>query len=138
MFQTFLQQTNYLAILVSSFVYFFIGALWYSPLLFSKEWVKHVGRTEEQLRSGSRIIFLYTFIALIIICFVTSFIVWFLGTRDTFSAVKLGLFLSFGYTSTIIAINNWYGQRSVKLTLIDAGYHIIGIVSATIILSIWR
>jgi hypothetical protein len=138
MFQTFLNQTNYFAILVSALVYFFIGALWYSPLLFSKVWVKEVGRTEEQLRGGSKIIFLYTFFALLVICFVTSFIVWHLGTPDAMAATKLGLFLSLGYTTTIIAINNWYGQRSLKLTLIDAGYHIAGIISATIIMSLWR
>ncbi|HEY0030530.1 MAG TPA: DUF1761 domain-containing protein [Bacteroidia bacterium] len=138
MFQTFLHQTNYLAILVSAIVYFAIGALWYSPLLFSKAWVKHVGRTEEQLRSGSKIVFLYTLVAEIAICFVTAFFIWILGTSQCVSAIKVGLFISLGYTTTIIAINNWYGQRSAKLTLIDAGYHVVGIVFAAIILTVWK
>jgi hypothetical protein len=138
MFQTFLHQTNYLAIIASALVYFFVGAMWYSPLLFAKPWVQHIGRTEEQLKGGSKIVFLYTFFALLVICFVTSFIIWFLGTSRYFSAIKVGLFLSLGYTSTIIAINNWYGQRSVKLTLIDSGYHIVGIVTATIIMTEWK
>lgn len=138
MFQTFLQQANYLAIIVSALIYFFIGALWYSPLLFAKSWVQHIGKSEEQLKRGSKIVFLYTFFALLVICFVTSFLVWFMGTSQYFSAIKVGLFLSLGYTSTIIAINNWYGQRSVKLTLIDSGYHIVGIVTATIVMAMWK
>lgn len=138
MFQTFLHQTNYLAILVSTVVYFGIGALWYSPVLFQKAWVQNVGRTDEQLRGGSKIVFLYTFIALFVICFVTSFIVWILGTSNCVPAIKVGLFISLGYTSTVIAINNWYGQRSAKLTLIDAGYHVAGIVFATIIMAVWK
>ena len=31
---------NYIAILVAAVVSFFIGALWYSPLLFAKRWIK--------------------------------------------------------------------------------------------------
>jgi uncharacterized membrane protein len=138
MFQTFLHQTNYLAIIVSAVVYFLLGAVWYSPVLFAKPWAARVGRTEEQLRGGSKVVFLYTLIALVVICFVTSFIVWILGTSSVISAIKVGLFISLGYTTTIIAINNWYGQRAGKLTLIDAGYHVVGIVVATIILTLWK
>lgn len=138
MFQTFLHQTNYLAIIVSAVVYFVIGALWYSPLLFAKPWMKNVGRTEEQLRSGSKIVYLYTLIAELVICFVLAFIIWVLGTPTCLSAIKVGLFFSLGFTTTIIAINNWYGQRGTKLTLIDSGYHIVGIVFASIILTVWN
>ena len=136
MFQTFLHQTNYLAIVVSAIVYFVIGAVWYSAL-FGKEWMKHIGRTEEQLRSGSKIVYLYTLIAELFICLVMAFVVWSLQTTNCMAAIKLGLFFSI-FPITIIAINNWYGQRSMKLTMIDAGYHIVGIVFATIIMAVWH
>jgi MFS family permease len=138
MFQTFLHQTNYWAIIVSAVAYFILGAVWYSPVLFAKPWMQNVGRSEEQLRGGSKVVYLYTLIALMVICFVTSFIIWILGTSSVLSAIKVGLFLSLGYTTTVISINNWYGQRSGKLTLIDAGYHVVGIVVATIILTLWK
>jgi hypothetical protein len=138
MFQTFLQQTNYLAIFVSAVVYFGLGALWYSPVMFQKGWMANIGRTEEQLRNGSKIVFLYTFIALFVICFVTSFFTWALQTANCIPAIKLGLFISLGYIVTVVAINNWYGQRTAKLTMIDAGYHVVGIVLATIILAVWK
>ncbi|MCW3101733.1 MAG: hypothetical protein JWO09_173 [Bacteroidetes bacterium] len=138
MFQNFLQQTNYPAILVSAVVYFALGALWYSPVLFQKPWAANVGRTDEQLRSGNKIVFLYTFLALLAVCFVTSFFTWALQTASCMAAIRLGLFISLGYTATVIAINNWYGQRGAKLTLIDAGYHVAGIVLATIIMSVWK
>jgi MFS family permease len=138
MFQNFLHQTNYLAILVSAVAYFALGALWYSPVLFQKPWVANVGRTDEQLRNGSKIVFLYTFLALLVICFVTSFFTWALQTASCMAAIELGLFISLGYTTTVIAINNWYGQRGAKLTMIDAGYHVVGIVIATIIMAVWK
>jgi len=138
MFQTFLHQTNYLAIIVAAVVYFVIGAIWYSPLLFAKAWMESVGRTKEQLMSGSKIVYLYTLIAEFVICFVLAFIIWILGTSNCISAIKVGAFFSIGFTATIIAINNWYGQRGAKLTLIDSGYHIVGIIFASIIITIWN
>ena len=137
MFQTFLHQTNYLAIIVAALVYFVIGAIWYS-VLFGKAWMANVGRTKEQLMSGSKIVYLYTLIAELVICFVMAFIIWILGTPNCISAIKVGAFFSLGFTATIIAINNWYGQRGTKLTLIDSGYHIVGIIFASIIITIWN
>ncbi len=137
MFETFIHQVNYLAIIVSAVVYFVIGAVWYS-LVFGKIWMKYVGRSEEQLRSGSKIVFLYTLIAELVICFAMAFIIWILGTPNCVSAIKVGLFFGLAFTSTIIAINNWYGQRSWKLTFIDSGYHIVGMVFASIILTVWN
>lgn len=138
MFQTFLDQTNFLAIIVAAIVYFILGALWYSPLLFAKAWIENVGRTKEQLMSGSKIVYLYTLIAEFGICFVMAFVIWILGTPNCITAIKVGAFFSIGLTSTIIAINNWYGQRGLKLTLIDSGYHIVGIILASIIMTVWN
>lgn len=137
MFQTFLHQTNFLAIIVAAIVYFVIGAVWYS-LLFGKAWMENVGRTKEQLMSGSKIVYLYTVIAEFGICFVVAFVIWILGTPNCISAIKVGAFFSIGLTATIIAINNWYGQRSLKLTFIDSGYHIVGIITASIIITVWN
>jgi hypothetical protein len=137
MFQTFLHQTNYLAILVSALVYFLIGAVWYSAI-FGKIWVKLVGLKEEQMKEGSKMVFLYTLLAEIVIVFVMAFIVWALGISNCVSAIKVGAFFSLGITAPVLAINNFYGMRPGKLTMIDAGYHITGIILACIILTVWK
>ena len=42
-------QTSLLAIVVATFSTFALGALWYSPFLFGRLWVKAHGYTPEQL-----------------------------------------------------------------------------------------
>jgi hypothetical protein len=37
---TFFSEINWLAVLVSGLAYFALGALWYSPVLFSKKWIE--------------------------------------------------------------------------------------------------
>ena len=138
MFQTFLHQTNYLAIIVAALVYFVLGALWYSPIAFAKPWMESIGKSQDELQGGSKIIYLYTLIGLLMSCFVTAFFVWILGTNNVMSAIKVGLFISIGYVFTTIAINTMYGMRPFKLILIDSGYHIMGVTIATIILTLWK
>jgi len=40
---------NYLAVLVSAVIFFIIGGLWYSPLMFANPWIKAMGFSDEKL-----------------------------------------------------------------------------------------
>ena len=44
-------QINYLAVLTATLVHFFLGALWYSSLLFSKQWIAAMGLSESKMES---------------------------------------------------------------------------------------
>ncbi|MCH7763617.1 MAG: DUF1761 domain-containing protein [Candidatus Marinimicrobia bacterium] len=41
---------NYIAVLVSAVIFFIIGGLWYSPMLFAKPWMNAIGFSDEQLK----------------------------------------------------------------------------------------
>lgn len=41
-FETALREINYLAVLVAALANFFLGALWYSPVMFAKPWSKMI------------------------------------------------------------------------------------------------
>ncbi len=41
---------NLLAVLMSAVLFFMVGALWYSPVMFANPWIKAMGFTEEQLK----------------------------------------------------------------------------------------
>src|SRR3954470_1950405 len=43
---------NPLAILVAGIVIFLLGGLWYSPVLFAKQWVALQGKTMEEMKAG--------------------------------------------------------------------------------------
>src|SRR5256885_16683434 len=44
---------NNVAVLVSGFVIFALGGLWYSPALFAKRWVALIGKSEEELKANA-------------------------------------------------------------------------------------
>ena len=45
-------EVNWLAVIAAAVVSFFIGGLWYSPVMFLKAWQRGAGVTDAQLQSG--------------------------------------------------------------------------------------
>ena len=43
---------DYLVLLGCAALWFILGALWYSPLLFAKPWMRALGKTQEELMAG--------------------------------------------------------------------------------------
>ena len=49
-----LPEVSAFAVVCSAFVMVAIGALWYSPLLFGKAWVRHTGIRATDIRAGEK------------------------------------------------------------------------------------
>lgn len=71
-----MQHFNFFIIPIAAFVPLIIGALWYSPTLFGKTWMRVSGVTEEQTKSGNMIkIFGLTYLFGLLASYVLSFAV---------------------------------------------------------------
>jgi len=57
-----LASLSWLAVLSATVLYFILGALWYSPLLFAKAWMNVRNITEEDIGKPNPVIFLYAFV----------------------------------------------------------------------------
>jgi hypothetical protein len=127
-------EVNWLAILVAGVSCFLLGGLWYSPVLFGKVWQREAGLTDERLKnSNMAMIFGFAFVLSLLAAWNFAN---FLGPRPSlvfgtavgFSAGLLWVAGSFG-------INYLFERKSLKLFLINGGYHtlqftIIGAVLA--------
>ena len=117
---------NYLAIALGGFGAWLLGALWYSPILFSKAWQKELGYTDEFVKKGNMaLIFGLSLVCMMVMSFGLSFVIsahpdikW---THGFFHGCMMG----FTMAAMSIGINYLYQQKSLKLYLIDAGYQIL-------------
>jgi len=50
---------NYLAVALAALSAFLLGGLWYSPLLFSKAWVRLNGFNEEELKKNANMAMIF-------------------------------------------------------------------------------
>lgn len=135
-FQQSLETVNYLAVLVAALMAFIIGGLWYS-LLFEKSWMKENNFDKEALKKGNMgKIFGGAFIFSLIISFVLAL---FLGPeRNAMVGASAGFMAGLFWVATAMGITYLFERKSLKLFLINAGYHVITYTVMGFILGIWR
>jgi hypothetical protein len=130
-------QINFLAVIAAAISTFLLGGLWYSPVLFGKAWQREVGLSDQQLGNSNMLrIFGTTLILSLIAAFVFAL---FLGPRPS---MPLGLGAGFSaglcWVASSFGINYLFARRSLKLFLIDGGYHTLQFTLIGVILALWK
>jgi hypothetical protein len=129
---------NHLAVLVCAVANLALGALWYSPLLFYKAWLKENNLTEENLKNINPLkVHGLSFFLSIIISYNLAF---FLGDdkTDAVWGATAGFLSGFGFATLIFTIIALFEQRSLKYILINGGYITIYFTLIGLIIGTWR
>jgi len=135
----YLNQINYLPVLVAAAVSFLIGGLWYSKLLFAKPWMNEMKLTEEQIKQGGNLIhYLLAFILAFITALALVLVIDIMGIVALKGAVKLGLLVGVGFISTALLLNYIFEKKSMTLFLINAGNHVASTIVMSVILTLWH
>lgn len=130
---------NYLAIFVTAVVIFVIGALWYT-VLFGKQWLAAHAYTPEQLEGMKKEAgkaYGLSFVCYLVLAAVMELLVGRMGVHTAMGGVKLGLTCWLGFVATIGLTANLYSNKRFATYLIDAGYQLVFMVVAGVILAIW-
>ncbi|GAB1265374.1 DUF1761 domain-containing protein [Aurantivibrio infirmus] len=130
-------QLNIIAILVAAISSFVLGGLWYSKVLFGNAWMKETGITEEKAQNANMLrTFSLAFVASLVIAFNLAM---FLGAESTLgTGAFYGFLAGFGWVAMAFGINDLFEQRSLKLFLINAGYHTVGFTIMGAIVGVWH
>lgn len=129
---------NHWAVIVCAFTNLALGALWYSPLLFYKAWMKENKFTDEDIkRVNPAKTYSITLILSIIISYNLAF---FLGDdkTDMVWGTTAGFLAGFGFSALIFSVVALLEQRSWKYILINGGYITIYFTIIGFILGTWR
>ncbi len=134
-------QVNYLAVLVAALATIFIGALWYSPLLFHKIWVKAHGYSEEkveQMRKTAGRAFIVSLFCYLVMAFVLAVLVSWVGVASVPQGALLGLLVWVGFLATLGLTAHMFSEKRLSTYLIDAGYQLVYSVVMGVIVATWR
>ena len=129
---------NHWAVLVCTAANLLLGALWYSPLLFYKTWMKENNFTEEDIKKVNPAkTYVLTLIFSAIICYNMAFFLGDAGT-DALWGMTAGFLAGFGFSALIFTIVALFEQRSWKYIFINGGYIIVYFTLIGLILGAWR
>ena len=129
---------NHWAVLVAALSNLLVGAIWYSPALFYRAWMRENNLTEEDVRrvSPARLYSISTLLS-VVICYNLAF---FLGdgATDWVWGTTAGFLAGFGWAALIFVIIAMYEQKSVRYMLINGGYIVVYFTLIGFIIGVWR
>ncbi len=126
---------NWLAILAAAVSAFVLGGLWYGPL-FKKAWCREAGIDPDSTPRHPQRIF-----AAAAVCSLFSALAFAVALPPTATAADgfgAGFVVGLFFVSMSFGINYAFAQRSLRLWMIDSGYHITQFALYGLILGAWR
>ncbi len=133
---------NIWPILITSVVGFGISSLWYSPILFGKEWADLLSISDKDIanmRASSIwtkyiVQFILSFISFSILAFVMSII----DVSNTSDGAFVGLIAWLGFMLPLFASGFLWKKDPFKLMMIDAVNYLLILTIGGAILGTWR
>lgn len=130
---TWLQEVNYIAVLVATIASFLIGFIWYSPSVFGTKWMQFEGLRPEDAKN-KWFIMMASFVARFILATVLALLI---GGAGLMAGFQLGLLISIGIVASNSLMHYLFAQKCGKHWLIEAGYDIVTITLMAAIVWIW-
>ncbi len=130
-------QLNLWIVLAAGIAKFMIGGLWYSPVLFAKEWTKLTGMRESSMKKGQGKSMAIEFGLGILMAFVLAHAIRYSGAQGIGEGLVcafwnwLGFVAAFGFTS----VN--FEKKPLKLFYINQGFQLLTMLVMGAILVLW-
>jgi hypothetical protein len=133
-------EINWLAAVVAGIVGFFSGGLWYSKAMFCDAWCKEAGVTMPGPETPPKHHPALVFVQGVILSIVSAVLLAkLLGPApELLHALKWSAAAGAGFVAAAFGINYGFAQKSVKLWLIDGGYHTVQFTLIGLVLGLWH
>ena len=134
-------EINYLAVLFSAVVSMGLGALWYSPLMFGKMWMKLMNinpkKMTEAQKKGMGKSYAFTFASSFLMAFVLAHFVDYMGARTVVEGIQTAFWIWLGFVATITLNSVLWEGRPWKLYFINVTQTLVALTINGAILAVW-
>lgn len=133
---------NLLAVLVAAVVAQAAGALWYSPVLFGKPWMRIMNFSKEDMEHGKEKgmakYYAGSFVAMLVTSYVLAHFVQMAGAVTASGGLYLAFWAWLGFTAAVSVSDYLFSGRPQKLFLIQHGYTLVSFLLMGAILAAWQ
>jgi Protein of unknown function (DUF1761) len=132
---------NWLAVIVAAIVYFALGALWYSPMLFVKPWQRSIGWDESRGQpQASAMTYIVPLVAYLVMAVAVGLLAAATGTDEIGEGIVLGLVLGIGLSLAHTFVDASFSpEKPAPWTwfAVNGTYHALGLVIMAVIIAVW-
>ena len=129
------ENLNWLAVVLAGLAYFVLGAVWYSNILFGKQYRAALGVTEGggTPQAGPLIVNL---IGWLVAALAMGLLATVIGADGFAEGAMLGIVVWLGFVFTHQIVNDVYQGSSMALAKINGPYNLLGFVIMGVILAV--
>ena len=118
-----------------------IGALWYSPVLFGKAWMKLKGISKKDIekakQKGMAKSYITMFVALLVMYTVLDYIIVISGATTIMAGATIGFIIWLGFIATVMLNTVLWDNQPMKLYMINVLHYLVVLLIAGAILAVW-
>jgi hypothetical protein len=130
-------ELNWIAVALCAVSSLVIGGLWYSPVLFARQWQSAAGLSDDQAQGGNMAVILGG--AFLLSLLAAAVFSMFLGTdMSVGAATAAGFAAGLCWVAASYGINYLFERRPLRLWLINGGYHVLQFTAFGLILGLMR
>lgn len=125
-------------IAVAALANFAIGSIWYSPILFGKEWMELSGIKSDEAPKGVWKLYAVQLIATVITFIILGFAISLGGNKTASAGASIGFFAWIGFVAPIGISNLLWEKKPARLILINTVYYLLAFVVGGAIIGAWN
>ena len=133
---------NWIAVIVAVAVNMVVGAIWYSPALFAKQWAQLTGRKMNEMGDGTKGYIITTVAALLQVFILLHFVTYARFFYPTYSDMSVGLLTAIlawlGFVAVPQLVNMVFANTRKKLWAINTGYFLVVLLINGVLLATWH
>ncbi len=137
-----LGEINWLAVIVGALLYFALGAVWFTPVLFARPWQRAIGWDESRTPPQVNPVTYAVPALLYVIAAVATGMLAAATASDTFAeGILLGLVVGVGYALVITGVDAVFDPNKPQPWVwfaISGSYHLVGLIIVAVLVSVWR
>jgi Protein of unknown function (DUF1761) len=130
---------NYLAIVVAAIANMVVGALWYGPMLFAKQWMAWNNMSAEEIKKiNPGPLYAQSLVATLLTYFVLALLIRGMNVTSAVEGMKTAFMVWLGFITTVQFTANLFSPKKIQSYFLDTGYQLVTMLIAGIILSVWQ
>jgi len=136
-----LSAINWIAVIVGAAIYFALGAIWYSPILFARPWQAAIGWDDSRPQPQTNpLTYVVPALLYLIAGIATALLAAATATDTLAEGVVLGLITGVGFALPMVGVEATFDPNKPKPAVwfgITVAYHLIGFVILAVVIAIW-
>jgi hypothetical protein len=131
---------NWLAVLVATLAYFGLGGVWFIPRVFGDVWTRSMGWEPAEDEQPGPAVYLGPLVTCLVATVTVAMLAQATGADSFGDGVVLGLAAGVGIAGAVLFVTGYFDPKKPRPMAwfgVTAGYHLVGLLLAAVIVSVW-